>query len=312
MSIETPALRHASRQMVRELNLIEGRACCGELSLSESHFLLELSKLGEATAKEIADRLVLDKSTVSRICGSLQARNLVSCCAPSGDKRRKPLRVTHSGLTELDGIDRVADRQVNEALEFVAETERARVLEGLDRYARALRYARLSRDYTLRRIAKDDNPAVARVIRDVMTEFDAVGCGYSIEDPEVDDMYGYYQGDRTAFFVIEKDSRILGCAGVGRLHDGSADTCELRKMYFLPELRGTGMGTKLLNTCLQTARDAGYRRCYLETLESMHHARKLYGKHGFRTINGPMGNTGHSSCDQWMVLNLAENHTEES
>ena len=107
MNAETLALRLATRQMVRELNLLEGRACCGDLSLSEGHFLLELSNLGEATAREVADCLVLDKSTVSRICGSLQDKQLVSCCAPAGDKRRKPLRVTGSGQKELDDLNRM-------------------------------------------------------------------------------------------------------------------------------------------------------------------------------------------------------------
>ena len=166
-------------------------------------------------------------------------------------------------------------------------------------------YARLSREFTLRPIEAEDNPAVARIIREVMTEFGAVGCGYSIQDPEVDDMFGNYQGSGAAFFVIEKDGRLLGCAGIGSLHEGDPDTCELRKMYFLSSLRGTGMGTKLLNVCLQAAHRAGYRQCYLETLESMHHARKLYGKHGFTVIDAPMGNTGHSACDRWMVKDLA-------
>jgi putative acetyltransferase len=290
--------------MVRELNLLEGRACCGDLSLSEGHFLLELSKLGEATAREVADCLVLDKSTVSRICRSLQSKLLVSCCAPAGDKRRKPLRVTGSGQQQLDELNTMADQQVSEALQFVSEAEREQVVNGLAGYARALRYARLSREFTLRPITAGDNPAVARIIREVMTEFGAVGHGYSIQDPEVDDMFGNYPGPGAAFFVIEKDDRILGCAGIGPLQEGDPDTCELRKMYFLPALRGTGMGTKLLNVCLQAAIKAGYRQCYLETLESMHHARKLYGKHGFAAIDAPMGNTGHSACDRWMVKDL--------
>ena len=95
-----------------------------------------------------------------------------------------------------------------------------------------------------------------------------------------------------------------GCAGIGPLQEVDPDTWELLKMYFLPALRGTGMGTKLLNVCLQAAIKAGYRQCYLETLESMHHARKLYGKHGFAAIDAPMGNTGHSACDRWMVKDL--------
>jgi len=154
----------------------------------------------------------------------------------------------------------------------------------------------------------EDNALVAGIIRQVMTEFGAVGCNYSISDPEVDAMYEAYPAPRAAFFVIEHDGKILGCGGMGPLADGDPDVCELRKMYFLPELRGTGMGTALLKIILDSAREAGYRQCYLETLEHMHQARRLYRKHGFETIGAPMGNTGHAGCNSWMVKPLHEKY----
>jgi len=97
---------------------------------------------------------------------------------------------------------------------------------------------------------------------------------------------------------------VLGCGGMGPLAGGGSGVCELRKMYFLPELRRTGMGSALLSTILDAAGEAGYRQCYIETLEHMERARKLYSKYGFRVINSPMGNTGHSGCNSWMVKDL--------
>lgn len=149
-----------------------------------------------------------------------------------------------------------------------------------------------------------DNPAVGRIIRDVMTEFGAVGCNFSISDPEVDAMYEAYPQPAAAFFVVEACGRVLGCGGMGPLQGGPADVCELRKMYFLPGLRGTGMGTKLLATILDAARQAGYRRCYLETLGNMTGARRLYLKHRFEPLDAPLGNTGHSGCNAWMIRGL--------
>jgi len=156
----------------------------------------------------------------------------------------------------------------------------------------------------IRPIRPDDNAAVAGVIRDVMTEFGAVGCNFSISDPEVDAMYEAYPAPAAAFFVVEQAGRVLGCGGMGLLTGGPPDVCELRKMYFRPELRGTGMGTKLLERILDAARDAGYRRCYLETLGNMADARRLYGRHGFEPMDRPLGNTGHSGCNSWMIREL--------
>ena len=68
----------------------------------------------------------------------------------------------------------------------------------------------------IRPARKEDNAEVARIIRDVMTEFGAVGRNYSISDPEVSAMYEAYPAPEAAFFVIEQDGRILGCGGMGR------------------------------------------------------------------------------------------------
>ena len=156
-------------------------------------------------------------------------------------------------------------------------------------------------DIQIRAMRKQDNPRVAEIIRSVMTEYGAVGSEYSISDPEVDAMFEAYPAPGAAFFVIEQDGRIMGCGGMGPLAEGDPDVCELRKMYFRPALRGLGLGSRLLELILEAARDAGYRRCYLETLERMQEARKLYARHGFEAIEQPLGCTGHSGCNSWML-----------
>ncbi|HSN40739.1 MAG TPA: GNAT family N-acetyltransferase, partial [Burkholderiales bacterium] len=86
--------------------------------------------------------------------------------------------------------------------------------------------------------------------------------------------------------------------------DGETGVCELRKMYFLPELRGRGAGDALMHRCLDAASALGYHRCYLETLTGMDAAQRLYDKHGFKPICGAMGKTGHFSCDRFYLRDL--------
>ena len=164
--------------------------------------------------------------------------------------------------------------------------------------------AQTAAEVKIRPIRKSDILAVANIIRDVMTEFGAVGCGYSINDAEVDDMYTAYSPEGSEFYVLELGGEILGCGGFAPLTDGDKEVCELRKMYFLPQLRGTGMGRTLLKLCLKRANLCGYRRCYLETMDGMEQARKLYEQSGFQYLDKPMGNTGHTSCGTWMVKHM--------
>ncbi len=155
----------------------------------------------------------------------------------------------------------------------------------------------MSATLSLRPIRPEDNPAVARIIRTVMTEYGAVGPGYSIEDPEVDAMFETYDHPRALFLVLENNKgEPVGCGGIAPLAGGDADTCELKKMYFLPEARGQGMGRQLVETLEAAARQRGFRYMYLETIAAMQEANHLYRRLNFDPLPGAMGNTGHSAC----------------
>lgn len=159
-------------------------------------------------------------------------------------------------------------------------------------------------DVRIRPIEAGDDAAVAAVIRSVMPEFGAVGCGFAIEDPEVDWMSRAYAQPRSAYWVVERAGTVAGGGGIAPLAGGDAETCELRKMYFLPELRGLGAGRALMARCLDAARAFGFRRCYLETLTGMNAAMRLYEGAGFRRIDAPLGDTGHGGCNTFYLREL--------
>jgi putative acetyltransferase len=156
----------------------------------------------------------------------------------------------------------------------------------------------------LRPIEPRDDEAVAAIIRAVMPEFGADGPGFAIHDAEVGAMCAAYRAPGCAYFVWEQDGRLLGGAGVAPLSGGDGRTCELRKMYFLPEARGRGLGEALLRQCLTAAHLLGYGRVYLETLTGMEAAQKLYVRMGFKPLCGPEGSTGHTGCNRFYALEL--------
>lgn len=163
--------------------------------------------------------------------------------------------------------------------------------------------------FRIRPIEARDDAVIAVIIRSVMPEFGAGGCGFAISDPEVDWMQRAYSEPRSAYFVIERDDAaghptVEGGGGIAPLVGGDAGTCELRKMYFLPSLRGLGAGSALMTHCLDAARGFGFERCYLETLTGMDAALRLYQRSGFRRIDAPMGATGHGGCNTFYLRSL--------
>ena len=156
----------------------------------------------------------------------------------------------------------------------------------------------------IRSIEARDDARIAEIIRTVMPEFGATGCGFAINDPEVDWMSRAYARPRCAYFVVEDGNEVLGGGGIAPLDGGDEDTCELRKMYFLPQARGRGAGAAMMQRCLDSAREMGFRRCYLETLSGMDAAMRLYDRSGFRRIDAPMGDTGHGGCNTFYLREL--------
>jgi putative acetyltransferase len=305
-------LRQASRELVRELGFLQDKDAATSLSHSHCHAMIEIEARRAVPQADLAGLLRLDKSTTSRIVADLVRRGWLRARASRDDARARDLTLTAAGRTQVKRVHREANARVEQALGTLAEEDRQTVVRGMELYARALDRSRRAASYAIRPIAAGDRVAVARLIRTVMPEFGAKGPGFAIMDPEVDDMFGAYQAPRSAYFVVTRAGRtaraaeeVVGGCGFAPLTGGDGATCELRKMYFLPEVRGLGIGTKLLAQCLARARRAGFARMYLETLGAMSQARALYERSGFQRIAGPLGATGHFGCNSFYVRDLA-------
>lgn len=157
---------------------------------------------------------------------------------------------------------------------------------------------------TIRPIKLQDNRAIASVIRSVLEDLKVPKVGTAYADKALDYMYETYQKPRAEYYVLESDGEIIGGAGIAPLENYEGNVCELQKMYFLPQARGKGWGTQTLDICLNQARNFGYDQCYLETMDYMNAAQKLYRKYGFQKLSGPMGDTGHYACGVNMILAL--------
>ena len=157
---------------------------------------------------------------------------------------------------------------------------------------------------TIREVREEDNAALAKAIRQVLIDIGVPKVGTAYADPELDFMYQAYQTTRSAYFVIEEDGVVLGGAGIAPLAGEDPKICELQKMYFLAQGRGRGLGQQMIDHCLAYAKDQNFELCYLETLPYMKAAQKLYLKTGFSYIDGPMGSTGHTSCNVWLTKAL--------
>ena len=156
----------------------------------------------------------------------------------------------------------------------------------------------------IRPLRAGDNAEIAAIIRNILTEFGANKPGTVFFDPTTDDLFQLFTVPGSAYFIAEADGKIAGGAGVFPTPGLPAGCCELVKLYLLPEMRGQGLGLRLMETCFQKAIEFGFIQMYLETMPELHMAIGLYEGAGFTYLPGPLGQSGHFGCDLWMIKNL--------
>lgn len=123
-----------------------------------------------------------------------------------------------------------------------------------------------------------DEETVFRIVEQVLAEY-GLSTNPAETDADLDDIHDSYIADGGTFKVLEKDGRIIGSYG---LYPTTARSCELRKMYLLPEFRGQGLGRRMLEDALREAGSLGFEQMTLETNSRLEEALGLYRSYGFR------------------------------
>jgi len=156
----------------------------------------------------------------------------------------------------------------------------------------------------IRPIEPGDNVELAKVIRAALTEFGANKPGTVYFDPTTDALYELFRTPGSYYFVATIDHKVVGGCGIFPTDNLPEGTCELVKLYVAKEARGTGLGKQLMEKSMSWAKSHGYTQMYLESMPELTKAVSIYEKVGFKSLDGPLGNSGHCGCDIWMLKEL--------
>ncbi len=138
--IET--LRHDARTMVRELGLLADAYFDIGITLAERHLLIELAALHQPDMGDIAKRLLLEKSTVSRLVAKAVKKGFAAYMTTENDRRRRCLKLTDKGRQTLAAVEPMARQQVKNAMLMLSEEEMQIVCRGIALFAAGLTKAR--------------------------------------------------------------------------------------------------------------------------------------------------------------------------
>lgn len=302
---EVRQFRSVLREMVRELGMLSRKSSGTELSPLQSHILIELNSK-PCGATELATKLCVEKASMSRTLSTLIKAGYLLREHDAQDGRTSTFRLSDSGKERLLYLEENADRFTQEALASSSDQEAQEFLKTIMQFSGSLRNARRQREagMTLLPIEPGDNAAIAEIIRNSFREnkIDHLD-GVSLHDPELDCLSEAYHQPGARYWVAESKGKIVGGGGIAPLA-GEDGICEMQKLFFSSDVKGMGMGRRMISFIITQAAAMGYQSCYLETLDELKDAVRLYEIFGFRHLTKRLGDTGHNSCGIYMLKKL--------
>jgi ribosomal protein S18 acetylase RimI-like enzyme len=130
-----------------------------------------------------------------------------------------------------------------------------------------------------------ESPAQVAQARELFLEY-AQSLGFSLcfqnFDKELADLPGDYAPPYGRLLLAECEGQLVGCVALHKLDDG---ICEMKRLYLRPQFRGKRLGRVLADRIISEARQIGYERMRLDTVEPvMKDAVAMYRRLGFREI----------------------------
>ncbi|SDB50051.1 GNAT family N-acetyltransferase [Butyrivibrio sp. INlla16] len=155
-----------------------------------------------------------------------------------------------------------------------------------------------------RQIRREDDAAIAGIIRDNLKQYNLDVPGTVYFDKNLDHISDFYLADseKRYYFIAIEGEKVCGGIGLAEV-DFFEDCAELQKLYLSDEAKGQGFGYELIAMIEDKARQLGYKRMYLETHTNLEAAIHIYEKAGYRQIPRPEA-VVHGGMDRFYIKDL--------
>jgi DNA-binding MarR family transcriptional regulator/GNAT superfamily N-acetyltransferase len=268
-------VRRFNRTVTQRTGALDDAFLSRDRPLGQARLLWEIGPDG-SDVRRLRSRLGLDSGYLSRMLRSLESDGLVAVERSGADGRVRTARLTAVGLAERAELDRRSDQAAADILGALSARQQGQLITAMAEVERLLAAS------VVQITACDPrDPEARRAVRAYVTElaqrFDGgfdPALSISAADQEISPPAGL-------FLMATLYSDPVGC-GALKFHPGGP--AEIKRMWIAPEVRGLGLGRRLLAELEARAAARGVRTLRLETNHTLAEAISLYRSAGFREV----------------------------
>jgi DNA-binding MarR family transcriptional regulator/GNAT superfamily N-acetyltransferase len=266
-------VRRFTRLVTQRVGALNDHFLARDRPLGEARLLWEINE--GADVRDLRARLDLDSGYLSRLLRSLESAGLVTVEAGEQDRRVRIARLTAKGRTERAIYDQRADDVAGSLLAPLNDKQRAQLVNAMREVDRLL-----TAGLVTVAPADPDHPHARHCLAAYFAELDHrfeqgfdAGKGISAEGDELRLPAGL-------LLVATLHDKPVGC-GALKL---APDHAQIKRMWVADEVRGLGIGRRLLAELEQHARALGATTVRLETNKALAEAITMYRANGYREV----------------------------
>jgi len=296
-------LRRFNRFYTQKIGVLEDGLLASRFSLTEARILYELAGAEPQTAARLAGRLGLDRGYLSRILRGFERRGLLRRTPSAADRRLSLLELTPQGRAAFAELDDRSQAAIGTLLRSLTENAQTRLVAAAQTIERTL--GATSDDDARCRLRPHRPGDIGWIIsRHGALYAQEYGWDIQFEALVAEIAANFLRGfnpHREFCRIAEKGGENIGSVMLVKDTDRVA---KLRLLLVEPDVRGLGIGARLVQECLHFAKAAGYAKITLWTNSILVAARHLYKNAGFQMVAAqPHHSFGHDLIgENWELV----------
>ncbi|MFX0056609.1 MAG: GNAT family N-acetyltransferase [Candidatus Hermodarchaeota archaeon] len=297
-------IRRFNRFYTKRIGLLNKGLLRTKFTLSQARVIFELAQKNHITSSEIGKELGIDPSYLSRTLSAFQKEGLVEREKSDIDSRQWMLKLTAEGKETFLDLDGRASDEIRDMLEGLSSEDQRRLLNAMSTIENVLEpNSNLASSFLIRPHRAGDIGWI--VHRHGVIYAEEYGWDETFETLTAEILAKFienYDLKRERIWIAERDGEAVGSVMIA---DAGGQVAQLRLLLVEPTARDKGIGSKLIEECVDFSRRNGYKKIKLWTQSNLHAARHLYSKHGFELVEEePHRSFGHDLTAEIWELQL--------